>query len=119
MHKLTMSAKVLGDCRRWDMEVHKWRCTLRYAGRRMSVMFYQGMAHTAAPTAAEVIECLASDAAGSEGSFAEWCGEYGYDTDSRKALATYRQIRRQANRLGELLGSDYQSVLYPPIREQG
>ena len=116
MTDITMSAKSLGDCRRWDMDVHKWRCTLRYQGRRMSVMFYQGMAHTEAPTADEVLECLASDVGCASDSFAEWCANFGYDTDSRKALATYRQIRRQAQRLSELLGNDYQAVLYPTIR---
>lgn len=85
-----------------------WRCTIRAPkGKTMRVYFSKGVGHHGAePTLAEVLDCLASDSAGvANTSFEEWCGEYGYDTDSRKALRTYRVCDRQAERLKDFLGS--------------
>ena len=65
--------------------------TLKAGRFSMRVPFSQGSAHTVAPTTADVLDCLASDASGFENarSFEEWASEYGYDVDSRKAFRTY------------------------------
>lgn len=42
-----------------------------------------------APTAAAVLYCLLSDMEAIDQSFTDWASDFGYDTDSRKALATY------------------------------
>lgn len=42
-----------------------------------------------APTAASVLACLLSDASATDQCFADWAADFGYDVDSRKALATY------------------------------
>jgi hypothetical protein len=76
-----------------------WKVTLRRkGGRRMTVYFSMGPAHTSEPEAAEVLDCLASDASGYDNarSFEDWCSEYGYDSDSRKAERTYKTIDRSA-----------------------
>ena len=64
-----------------------WRVTLRAERRRLTIYFSQGPAIEHAPTAEDVLDCLANDAAGYDNarSFEEWCNEYGYDTDSRRA----------------------------------
>lgn len=52
------------------------------------------------PEVASVLHSLILDAQGAEQPFDYWCDEYGYDQDSRKALATYDAccaIRRQVN----------------------
>lgn len=41
------------------------------------------------PTAAAVLYCLLSDMEAIDQSFTDWASDFGYDTDSRKALATY------------------------------
>lgn len=90
----------------WDAGASHWRCTLSYAGRRMSVAFSHGSAHTSPPSLADVLNCLALDASGFENnsSFADWCAEYGYDTDSRKAERIYKTIGRQVASLKHMLG---------------
>jgi len=35
----------------------------------------------------------------------DWCAEYGYDTDSRKAERTFRAVERQTKALKRMLGS--------------
>lgn len=59
------------------------------------------------PTLESVLDCLASDASSveCEGSFENWCSSLGYDTDSRKAEATYRACMEQAFNLRHLLGA--------------
>jgi hypothetical protein len=98
-----------------------WRCKLRCGRRAMTVYFSKGFGHNGKePDVAEVLDCLASDAASVEnaGSFEDWCGEYGYDTDSRKAEATYRLIEKQAAKLKALLGADeYKLLLFHTERE--
>lgn len=96
-----------------------WLVTLRSGRFSMRVPFSQGSAYTKEPTAADVLDCLASDAAGFENaqSFEDWCAEYGYDTDSRKAFRTYSTIRRQANKLRAMLGdANYETLLWKTER---
>ena len=53
------------------------------------------------PTAASVLYSLLADASADGESFSDWCTNYGYDTDSRKALATYEaccMIRADVNK---------------------
>jgi hypothetical protein len=88
---------------------------------RMTVTFSKGRGHNGAePTANEVLDCLASDAAGVEsaGSFEDWCSEYGYDTDSRKAHKTFKACEHEATRLKNFLGDDlYDQLLWHTERE--
>jgi hypothetical protein len=35
----------------------------------------------------------------------DWCADYGYDTDSRKAEARYKTIQRQSAKLLKFLGN--------------
>jgi hypothetical protein len=96
--------------------MHHYRCSLRTdSGRSLSVPFSMGMAHTTSPTAEDVLDCLASDSAGVENSksFEDWCGEYGYDSDSRSAERTYRACVKQAAGLKRLLGeAAYDELLW-------
>ena len=96
-----------------DAGASHWRCTLTLNGKRMTVPFSQGSAHTFPPTLADVLNCLALDASGFEnaGDFASWCGEYGYDTDSRKAEKIYKTVGRQAASLKSLLGPEFYNDL--------
>lgn len=92
-----------------------WLVTIRAGRFSMRVPFSQGSAHTVAPTTADVLDCLASDASGFENarSFDDWCAEYGYDTDSRTAERTYKIVARQAAKLKAMLGADnYETLLW-------
>lgn len=98
-----------------DTTMRHWRCTLRVTGRTMVVPFSQGSAHKSRPTAAEVLDCLASDASTIENNrtFEEWASELGCDEDSRKAERTYRACVKQTENLRAWLGDEqFQSLLY-------
>lgn len=89
-----------------------WRVTLRKGRRRLSVDFFQGMAHESEPTAADVVSCLVSDVWSIDNArtFSEWCSELGYDTDSRKAETIYNKISLLAPRVRRFLGDDFDAV---------
>ena len=111
---------------KWSKTARHWKVTLYFVGRgaemndrRLSVFYSQGSAHTKPPTAADILDCLASDASGVENarSFEDWCGEFGYDTDSRSAEKTYRLCVDQAQELKAFLGADlYNELLWKTER---
>lgn len=79
-------------------------------GRRtLTVPFYMGPAHTREPDASEVLSCLVSDATSFDNarSFEEWASDFGYDPDSRKAEATYREVEAQTARVIRFLGDTW------------
>jgi hypothetical protein len=75
----------------------------------MTLVYSMGRGHDGKPPAVEsVLDTLALDANGvgnANGDFAEWCAEYGYDTDSRQAEHTFKVCQRQAKKLRAFLGS--------------
>ena len=94
--------------------MNHYKCRLFCGTHKMDLYYSMGVAHCGNPTAAEVLNCLASDSASyaNAGSFEEWCGDYGYDSDSRKAFKTWKIVKRQSEKLKTLLGADlYEKLL--------
>ena len=91
-----------------------WKCVLNMSNKKMTVYFSMGYGHKGAePKAEEVLRCLASDSASITENFEEWAADLGYDSDSRKALKTYKACEHSAKRLENFLGYDlYQQLLY-------
>ncbi len=59
-----------------------------------------------------MLDCLLSDSQAGEQDFEEFCAEFGYDTDSRKAERTWKACRAQAPKVKRLLGEDFERFLY-------
>ncbi len=102
-------------------DMDHWKVTLRSGGRSMTLTFSKGFGHRGAePTTDEVLDCLSSDASGvsNANSFGDWCDEYGYGEDSRKAKRTYDACVHQSARLETFLGSDaYETLLWKVERQ--
>jgi len=84
-----------------------YKCVLRRGRKRLTVHFSKGIGlNGEPPTAEEVLDCLASDAAGFVNSrgFEDWYSDYGYSEYSCKAERTYRTIERQERKLRAFLG---------------
>lgn len=92
-------------------------CTLQRNGQEMPVYFSMGPAHTKPPSVADVLNALASDAAGvrNYSSVNEWAAAYGYDVSDRKALRnarkSYDAIFAQNRALARLLNEDEMHAL--------
>lgn len=63
-----------------------------------------------APTAADVLSSLLSDAQSGMDTFEDFCGNLGYDTDSRAALDTYLACQATVAPLRRLLGEHWKAV---------
>jgi hypothetical protein len=94
-------------------------CILVHGGRHLLTYYSMGSAHRNSPNAADVLDCLASDAASLESSqgFADWCSEFGYSEDSRKARRIFKTCQQQAKNLKRLLGEEaYAALLFETER---
>ena len=54
------------------------------------------------PKVLDILYSLHSDSEAASQTFTEWCENYGYDTDSRKALALYDECLRQYGKFSEV-----------------
>jgi hypothetical protein len=55
------------------------------------------------PSVGDVVHSLIVDSSCIDKTFEDWCGEFGYDTDSRKALDTYLQCQESLTKSRKLL----------------
>jgi len=88
-----------------DWAKQGWIITLRYKGKRAQFRFYGG-GKSSTPTAPDLVWAVAVDSTALKESFKDWAYEYGYDTDSIKALSTYKACQRNGQRLISLIGSE-------------
>lgn len=60
-----------------DPRMHHYACKMKYDRRQLTVAFSMGSGLTREPEISDVLDCLASDAAGVENAsgFEDWCGE--------------------------------------------
>lgn len=96
-------------------EANHYKVTLHYGRKQYTLYFSQGYGITHEPEIEDVLNSLALDSSGIENarSFEDWCGEYGYDTDSRKAEKIFKVCQRQAKKLQSFLGNHlYQQLLF-------
>lgn len=104
----------------WDREASHWLVTISRDGRSMSVEYSMGSAHTGEPELRDVLDNLASDSAGYENAsgFEDWAADYGYDTDSRRAYATFEAVAAQRSQLASLFDDDdFDRLLWHTERE--
>lgn len=122
---ITMTAERVDRNPHMDsQDMDHWKC--KFVGRnlgmtRMTVYFSKGYGHKGAePEISEVLDCLASDAAGFSNapSFEDWASEYGYDTDSRKAEKTFKAVLKASACLEQFLGHDYYNTLLWDVERQ-
>ena len=62
------------------------------------------------PKLVDVLYSLISDSSVIDFTFEEWCGEFGYDIDSRKAEHIFRACSKQGKQIRKLLGNNFESI---------
>ena len=87
----------------------RYRVTIsRKGGGRVSFDFWNSLSAQQSGedvTAYDVLACISSKAYCPD-SFEDFCGEYGYEQDSRKALATFKRCAAFAERLRAFFSED-------------
>lgn len=73
----------------------------------------------APPSIYDVLSCLFSDADALESTFEDWCGNFGYDSDSRKAESTFKACRETGLDLLRILGAEHFEAMRDAISEAG
>ncbi len=119
---------------RFKTEFDQFMVALTYKGNTVSMEFFKGeglrkkrksnygtpflKAEPVLPTVIEVMYSLLMDADSGDYSFEDFCGNFGYDEDSRKAEQTWRACQEQGRKLRTLLGSEYSTALVQAMNEQ-
>lgn len=69
------------------------------------------------PQAASVLYSVLSEAQGAEQNFIDWCGDYGYDTDSMKAHATYTACCEQLQKVRAFFTMEERNTLQELLQD--
>lgn len=72
---------------------------------------------TPVPASAGVIWSLLLDSSASNESFDDWCADFGYDTDSRKALETYLACQQNGTKLRKVFTRSQLSTLQAMLED--
>lgn len=124
-------AQCLGETKRNEWVCDEWRITLERGNKKESFEYFTGTGHRVSkvtmpdiirksprsvataswikenvkphtPQVAGVIYAMLMDTSAAEQSFANWCADFGYDTDSRKAFSVYEACQKNADKLFKL-----------------
>lgn len=85
-------------------DMFNYSATLKMGRKRFTLPFSTGKGWTRAPDASDILECLQSDYYVKDMDFEDFCSEFGYDLDSRKAEKTWRACGNQSVKLDKFLG---------------
>lgn len=125
------NAQCLGETKRDEWVCDEWRVTFNRGNKKESFEYFTGIGHRVSkvtmpdiirksprsvaaerwikenvkphtPQAAGVLYSLLTDTSATEQSFANWCADFGYDTDSRKAFSVYEACQQNADKLFKL-----------------
>jgi hypothetical protein len=111
-----------GDTK-WNREARHFHCRITVGPRERYLaltkggdqsydfQFSQGSGIKQAPKLIDLFDSLRSDASCAAGSFDDFCGDLGYDSDSRRALATYEACAETRADLLRILGRDQFNAL--------
>jgi hypothetical protein len=78
----------------------------RPENQREKKWFFEQNSQPVEPVAAALIHSLILDGDACNYSFEEWCGNFGYDEDSRKALETYLLCQKVGGQLRRIIGNN-------------
>jgi len=76
--------------------------TIGHACEAYSFYYSQGPAHKGLPENADIMYSLIMGISSSDECFEDWCSNYGYDTDSRKAFKIYQAVIEAAANMRRL-----------------
>lgn len=88
----------------WDEKNYHYvfPVTLKKGRRQMTIQFGQSLAAGAEePSEYDVLACITKY---DPGSFEDFCGEFGYDTDSRRAERTWKAVSREWRQVERVFG---------------
>lgn len=101
------------DDGKWEAD--HWRCVFSMGKKTFTTYYSMGLGHNGKkPTREEVLNCLVSDSRSNDTDFESWCGELGFESDSRAHEKIYHTCVAQAKKLKKFLGEE----LFAEIMDQ-
>ena len=85
--------------------MNHYKCVLKSGLKRMTLYFSMGSACNI-PTVEDVLNSLVMDCGQTEENFESWVDNFGYDSDSIKALKIYKAVKHEEKRLKKFLGEE-------------
>lgn len=140
---VSFSVAIVGATKRDDWECDEWRVTVTAARIEFATEYFTGTGHRetvrssiasglangkfvkgrwegfrpVAPSAASVFYSLLRDGEAINESFSDWCDNYGYDTDSRKALSTYEACCESGRKLCKVFNHEQRQQLVDLLQD--
>lgn len=96
----------------WEGNKQNWRVTLHNdsEGQMMECDYFGGSA-VEDISCEDVVDSLLLDARATDLDFEDWCGEFGCDTDSRKAYAIWESCKENGEQIKMLLGEKFEMFM--------
>lgn len=99
----------------WPIGTRAYEATVGYTASGHTVTrtfpYYTGPAITRRPKKRELLACLALDAQMGDQTFEDFAADFGYDTDSRKAYATWEACRTLLEDLRAVFGTHLEEFM--------
>lgn len=110
LENVVIESEYIGDAAWRPFSTHrsdKWEASLYRGEAKIFVEFYLGEGHNGRePELKEVVYALLNDSYAGSLIFDDFCSEFGYDTDSRRAFATWEDCERHARKLRVLFSPE-------------
>lgn len=121
---LTMGVSYQGIGHDQWSQADKWYVTIKSKNAEASFDYHTGLGHRfiikrredswsgkqedipVEPAMSDVLNCLMTDATALDESFKNWCDNFGYDVDSRKAERTYFECQELGEKVLRILGRE-------------
>jgi hypothetical protein len=92
-----------------DMDA--WTVKLQFEKRQMTIPFFMGYGHNGKePNLKTVLHSLVTDYHAGKESFNDFCGNFGYDEDSRNAERTWNACKAIALKMENLFGEKLEKI---------
>jgi len=144
--EVTVTPVLLGETKREEWLCDEWRVTFNKGNTTEVFQYFTGIGHRKSkvpvppevkrsprtlyaeewkrqhlkpvkPHPAGVLHSLILDSSASSESFNSWCDNFGYDTDSRKALATYELCQVNSDKLARIFTSAQRQALSDVLQD--
>lgn len=111
-----ITSNPFGETSKKPVFMDRWEITFSRDGKVFNLDYFTGMGlrkkpakkwidpKPVAPAAADVLYSVVLDAQACEESFEDWAADFGYDTDSRRALETYLECQKNGNQYLRIIG---------------
>lgn len=111
------------ECDNWTMHLYHADNVKRVKGAELFSPYYTGLGHRSkqgtprTPHIAGILHSLLMDASSGEELFSDFCANFGFDTDSRKALAMYLECQETGEKLRKVFSGEALDTLRDMLKD--